>query len=624
MHVHSLALVLFSTSLVSAANAHLLRQPECPGTVTVTVTVTSPQTVHKVHEDSTRRSSSSALPCTSSVPSSGQTYPVNGGSSPVPYSQQTYRANGRSSSVAYSQQTYPVNGRSSSVPYSQQTYPANGRSSSVPSSRQTYPVNGRSSSAPSTMQTYPVNGKSSTKSLSTASIKKSTTCSEKGSSTGQISIRPYSASSPGSTNRPDSSTGQAIINTAKSSPSSTQGTASVASSSSSSGSTRQTVSVASSTLSSVSTSQTASVGASSQSSSSSTGPTSSVGASSQSSSSSTGPTSSVASSQSSSSSSSSAAAPSASSFLIRGTSPGQPAANGQYAVVSTDGFLQFTAANPANASQFTLSTSGQLLFNLRPASINPALPAAEIQFAAGTTKVKAKRQSGTAAVTCIVGADTNGAAILQCAADVSTIQQACGTGFYLGPTLQCQAITLTQVFPNSAAATTNPPAGTSANNPFPGTPFSLQANGPPVSATYQGGYAAYFQNPSGVIELAFANYFHGAAFYLDTNGHLLGDAPCPPNAAGCTGNVAYAATFQVGSTSGPVSMQYGEITAGYAPIICQTLPVAGQTYYTLSCMDGANGVNNLVQQCASDILYLGATLGAGCSASTFLVTYQTS
>ena len=104
--------------------------------------------------------------------------------------------------------------------------------------------------------------------------------------------------------------------------------------------------------------------------------------------------------------------------------------------------------------------------------------------------------------------------------------------------------------------------------------------------------------------LAFAGYGHGATFSLDGSGHLLSVGPTASGAV-----VTYAAVFEVGSTFGPVIEQTGTVPAGYVAIVC----TMNNTTNTLSCADGATGVNTVLQICDSDILYLGTALGSGCT-----------
>ena len=190
-----------------------------------------------------------------------------------------------------------------------------------------------------------------------------------------------------------------------------------------------------------------------------------------------------------------------------------------------------------------------------------------------------------------------GAPLLSCSADSSTAEQVCGLSFYLGATDVCQPLILATYDPATATTSGGSGAGT------PGTPsasFELQYN----TATATNGYYALYYTSGGNTELAFAGYGHGATFSLDGSGHLLSVGPTASGAV-----VTYAAVFEVGSTFGSVVEQTGTVPAGYVAIVC----TMDSTTNTLTCADGATGVNTVLQVCNSDILYLGTALGSGCT-----------
>ena len=88
--------------------------------------------------------------------------------------------------------------------------------------------------------------------------------------------------------------------------------------------------------------------------------------------------------------------------------------------------------------------------------------------------------------------------------------------------------------------------------------------------------------------------------------------------------MAYAATFAIGSTFGPVAMMYGQIADRYAPIVCRIPPgfdAGDGPVYALQCEDGATGGTTVLQTCAGNVLSLGTSVGMGCKVPVFRVFY---
>ena len=178
---------------------------------------------------------------------------------------------------------------------------------------------------------------------------------------------------------------------------------------------------------------------------------------------------------------------------------------------------------------------------------------------------------------------------------------------------------LAQITPGSPSAVNNVPA-TPANG-SPSASFSLQAT-TQIGSTSQDNFAVYANVGGGLTGLTFNHFGTGVPLNLDADGHLLGIGPTN---SGQT--VAYVATFQIGATQGPVALMFGTIDPSYVPIVCRILSFSGgdDPLYVLSCRDGANGANMMLQKCAGNFLYLGTTLGTtlgtGCMAQTFQVYY---
>ena len=306
-------------------------------------------------------------------------------------------------------------------------------------------------------------------------------------------------------------------------------------------------------------------------------------------------------------------------------------ANGNYAVVVNNQIV-FTATSPNDATQFTLqyvpdNGMNRLIYDGKFASIAGTTTVDPVEFVAAAPGLRRRQvANGFSGLTCVVTADEVGSPLLSCTAGPEAVQQACGTGFYMGFDLECEPLVLAQIDPNGPYAVDNTESGA---NPAgsPTATFSLQANNPAVNQGASGGaYAIYAADPGTPYSLlSFAQYQGGVPLSLDADGHLVGIGP---NSAGAT--VAYAATFEVGSTFGPVVLMYGTIAAQYVPIVCQiTPPDTATSVSSLSCVDGANGSNMILQVCGSS-LYLGTYVGSigaapnpvrNCMVDTFKVTY---
>lgn len=269
----------------------------------------------------------------------------------------------------------------------------------------------------------------------------------------------------------------------------------------------------------------------------------------------------------------------------------------------------------------------RLIYNSKFASIAGTTTVDPVEFVAAAPGLR-KRQvaNGFSGLTCVVTANGVGSPLLSCNAGPEAVQQACGTGFYMGFDLECQPLVLVQIDPNGDDAVDNTESGANPSGTPTGT-FSLQANNPAVNQGASGGFYAIYAPYTGTSYtlLAFARYQGGVPLSLDADGHLLGIGP---NSAGTT--VAYAATFEVGSTFGPVALMSGTIAPQYVPIVCQINPPTALTPVpSLSCVDGANGSNMILQMCGSS-LYLGTYVGSigsapnpvqNCVVATFKVTY---
>ncbi|MDI1489111.1 MAG: hypothetical protein OHK93_008389 [Ramalina farinacea] len=317
-------------------------------------------------------------------------------------------------------------------------------------------------------------------------------------------------------------------------------------------------------------------------------------------------------------------------FLIRAQTASREA-NGNYAVVVNNQIV-FTATSPNDATEFTLqyvpdNGMNRLIYNGKFASIAGTTTVDPVEFVAAAPGLRRRQvTNGFSGLTCVVTADGVGSPLLSCTAGPEAVQQACGTGFYMGFDLECQPLVLVQIDPTGPDAVENTESGANPAGTPTGT-FSLQANNPAVNQGASGGFYAIYAPYTGTSYtlLSFARYQGGVPLSLDADGHLLGIGP---NSAGAT--VAYAATFEVGSTFGPVALMYGTIAPQYVPIVCQINPPTAVTpVSSLSCVDGANGSNMILQMCGSN-LYLGAYMGSigaapnpvrNCMVATFKVTY---
>ena len=317
-------------------------------------------------------------------------------------------------------------------------------------------------------------------------------------------------------------------------------------------------------------------------------------------------------------------------FLIRAQTASQEA-NGNYAVVVNNQIV-FTATVPGDATEFTLqyvpdNGMNRLIYNGKFASIPGTTTVDPVEFVAAAPGLRRRQvANGFSGLTCVVTADGLGSPLLSCTAGPEAVQQACGTGFYMGFDLECEPLVLVQIDPTGPDAVDNTESGANPAGTPTGT-FSLQANNPAVNQGASGGFYAIYAPYTGTSYtlLSFARYQGGVPLSLDADGHLLGIGP---NSAGAT--VSYAATFKVGSTFGPVALMYGAIAAQYVPIVCQINPPTAVTpVSSLSCVDGANGSNMILQMCGSS-LYLGTYVGSigaapnpvqNCVVATFKVTY---
>lgn len=204
-------------------------------------------------------------------------------------------------------------------------------------------------------------------------------------------------------------------------------------------------------------------------------------------------------------------------------------------------------------------------------------------------------------------ADGTGAASLSCSANGEAIQQVCGTSFYLGANLECQPLIIGYL--SSDATTTGVSPST------PGTAsasFELKYG----TTSY---YALYASSSGGGIGLFFNRFGGGPFFNLDANGNFVSIGP---TSSGAT--VPYVGVFPIGSTLGPIIEQTGVVPAGYVPIVCKLTVNTVDSTTALTCVDGANGVNTVLQVCGTQsAFYLGATLGTGCNVPVFYVRFAT-
>ena len=294
--------------------------------------------------------------------------------------------------------------------------------------------------------------------------------------------------------------------------------------------------------------------------------------------------------------------------------------------------IVFTAVSPNDATEFALqyvpdNGLNRLIYNGKFASIPGTTTVDPVEFVTAAPGLRRRQvANGFSGLTCAVTAVGAGSPLLSCTAGPEPVQQACGTGFYMGFDLECEPLVLVQIDPTGPDAVDNTESGANPAGTPTGT-FSLQANNPGVNQGASGGaYAIYAADPGTPYSLlSFARYQGGVPLSLDADGHLVSIGP---NSAGAT--VAYAGTFEVGSTFGPVALMYGTIAQQYVPIVCQINPPDGVTpVSSLSCVDGANGSNMILQVCGSS-LYLGTYVGSigaapgpvqNCVVDTFKVTY---
>ncbi|KAG8528617.1 uncharacterized protein KY384_006304 [Bacidia gigantensis] len=311
-------------------------------------------------------------------------------------------------------------------------------------------------------------------------------------------------------------------------------------------------------------------------------------------------------------------------FYLRATTP-QLISQGQYAVISPAGAIVFTAASPNDAAKFSLSTTNHLIHASKYAQIVPGTTS-QVQFVSSACDLSKRsllesRQAAPEPLTCIVtAADGTGAPSSNAARTPPCSNKPAEQASTSAPHQQNANPSSWPPSPRThpPLPPTPPPAQT-APLPKSNPDFASQ----PDTVQFYGGYAS-LPNSGGLTGFAFSIFYHGAPLSLDADGHLVGVGPAPQ---GVAGNVAYAATFQIGSTFGPIAMMYGEIMAGYAPIVCRIPPgfdAGDGPVYSLQCTDGALGTLMTLQKCGSgNLFYLGDRVHTedGCVAAFFRVYY---